>query len=127
MFTSFSRMSRSFRMRDLALLAIASLMMALPAYPQQTGTSQAASGQSDNAALQQKIRDLEDRLIALEGQVRLLKSQAAPAPSPTTPPATTTETAAQAAPAAPIPAPPLPHAQAISLGGAGGSAAKALN
>jgi len=69
-------------MRDLGLLAIASLMMAMPAYPQQSGTSQAASGQSDNAALQQKIRDLEDRLIALEGQVRLLKSQAA---SPTTP------------------------------------------
>src|SRR5256714_8084092 len=124
MFTSFSRMSRSFRMRDLGLLAIASLMMALPAYPQQSGTSQAASGQSDNAALRQKIRDLEDRLIALEGQVRLLKSQAA---SPTTPSAATTETAAQAVPAAPTTAAPLSQAQAISLGGAGGSAAKALN
>src|SRR6266849_3440220 len=127
MFTSFSRMSRSFRMRDLALLAIASLMMALPAYPQQSSASQAASGQSDNAALQQKIRDLEDRLIALEGQVRLLKSQAAPAPSPATAPATPTEAAAQAAPVSPTPAAPLSQAQAISLGGAGGSAAKALN
>src|SRR5881296_1421072 len=127
MFTSFSRMSRSFRMRDLALLAIASLMMALPAYPQQSSASQAASGQSDNAALQQKIRDLEDRLIALEGQVRLLKSQAAPAPSPATAPATPTEAAAQAAPVPPTPAAPLSQAQAISLGGAGGSAAKALN
>src|SRR5207253_10287364 len=127
MFTSFSRMSRSFRMRDLGLLAIASLMMAMPAYPQQSGTSQAASGQSDNAALQQKIRDLEDRLIALEGQVRLLKSQAAPAPSPATAPATPTEAAAQAAPVSPTPAAPLSQAQAISLGGAGGSAAKALN
>src|SRR5205085_92112 len=124
MFTSFSRMSRGFRMRDLGLLAIASLMMAMPAYPQQSGTSQAASGQSDNAALRQKIRDLEDRLIALEGQVRLLKSQAA---SPTTPSAATTETAAQAVPAAPTTAAPLSQAQAISLGGAGGSAAKALN
>src|SRR6266571_1194101 len=124
MFTSFSRMSRSFRMRDLGLLAIASLMMALPAYPQQSSASQAASGQSDNAVLQQKIRDLEDRLIALEGQVRLLKSQAA---SPTTPSAATTETAAQAIPAAPTTAAPLSQAQAISLGGAGGSAAKALN
>src|SRR3989442_2313457 len=127
MFTSFSRMSRSFRMRDFGLLAIASLMMAMPAYPQQSGTSQAASGQSDNAALQQKIRDLEDRLIALEGQVRLLKSQAAPAPSPATAPATPTEAAAQAAPVSPTPAAPLSQAQAISLGGAGGSAAKALN
>src|SRR5438874_1111548 len=127
MFTSFSRMSRSFRMRDLGLLAIASLMMAMPAYPQQTGTSQAASGQSDNAALQQKIRDLEDRLIALEGQVRLLKSQAAPAPSPAGAPGATAETTAQAAPVPPAAAAPLSQAQAISLGGAGGSAAKALN
>jgi len=116
MFTSITRMSTSFR---IGLLAVISLIAAIPAYPQQTGTSQAASGQSDNAALQQKIRDLEDRLIALEGQVRLLKSQAA---SPTTPSA-----AAQAVPAAPTTAAPLSQAQAISLGGAGGSAAKALN
>ena len=124
MFTSFTRMSRGFQMRDLGLLALASLVMAMPAYPQQSGTSQAASGQSDNAALQQKVRDLEDRLIALEGQVRLLKSQA---PSPPTPPATATETAVQSAPAAPTTAAPVTQAQAISLGGAGGSAAKALN
>src|SRR5437899_12188914 len=121
MFTSITRMSTSFR---IGLLAVISLIAAIPAYPQQTGTSQAASGQSDNAALQQKIRDLEDRLIALEGQVRLLKSQAA---SPTTPSAATTETAAQAVPAAPTTAAPLSQAQAISLGGAGGAAAKALN
>src|SRR5438128_9171116 len=127
MFTSFSRMSRSFRMRDLALLAIASLMMALPAYPQQSSASQAASGQADHAALQQKIRGLEDRLIALEGQVRLLKSQAAPAPSPAGAPGATAETTAQAAPVPPAAAAPPSQAQAISLGGAGGSAAKALN
>ncbi|HEV2713690.1 MAG TPA: hypothetical protein VGU64_00405, partial [Terriglobales bacterium] len=139
MFIPFTRMSRSSQMRDLGLLVVVSLIVAMPAYPQQSGTSQAGSGQPDNAALLQKIRDLEDRLIALEGQVRLLKSQAAPAPSPATPPATTTETAAQAAvapaeqpqaqaaPAAPTGAAPLSQAQAISLGGAGGSAAKALN
>ena len=122
-------------MRDLGLLVAVSLILAMPAYPQQSGTLKAASGQPDNAALLQKIRDLEDRLIALEGQVRLLKSQAAPAPSPATPPATTTETGAQAAvapaeqpqvQAAPAAAAPLSQAQAISLGGAGGSAAKAL-
>ena len=33
----------------------------------------------DNAALQQKIRDLEDRLIALEGQMRTLKAAGGPA------------------------------------------------
>src|SRR5437762_3769312 len=136
MFTSCARMSRSSQMRDLGLLVAVSLILAMPAYPQQSGTLKAASGQPDNAALLQKIRDLEDRLIALEGQVRLLKSQAAPAPSPATPPATTTETGAQAAvapaeqpqvQAAPATAAPLSQAQAISLGGAGGSAAKALN
>src|SRR5947208_7979972 len=124
MFTSITRMSTSFR---IGLLAVISLIAAIPAYPQQTGTSQAASGQSDNAALQQKIRDLEDRLIALEGQVRLLKSQAAPAPSPAGAPGATAETTAQAAPVPPAAAAPLSQAQAISLGGAGGSAAKALN
>src|SRR6266702_8387106 len=112
MFTSITRMSTSFR---IGLLAVISLIAAIPAYPQQTGTSQAASRQSDNAALQQKIRDLEDRLIALEGQVRLLKSQAAPAPSPAGAPGAT---AAQAVPAAPTTAAPLSQAQAISLGGA---------
>src|SRR5437764_7151854 len=127
MFTSCARMSRSSQMRDLGLLVAVSLILAMPAYPQQSGTLKAASGQPDNAALLQKIRDLEDRLIALEGQVRLLKSQAAPAPSPATAPATPTEAAAQAAPVSPTPAAPLSQAQAISLGGAGGSAAKALN
>ena len=38
------------------------------------GTSPA--GGQDTAALEQKVRDLEDRLIALEGQVRVLKAQA---------------------------------------------------
>jgi hypothetical protein len=123
-------------MRNWGLLALVSLIVALPAYPQQSGTSQAASGPPDNADLQQKIRDLEDRLIALEGQVRLLKSQAASAPAPATAPSATAETPAQgaapagqpqAAPVSPIAAAPLSQAQAISLGGAGGSAAKALN
>jgi len=127
MFTSFTLMSRSFQTHGFRTLAISSLMIAMPAYPQQSGASQAGSGQPDNAALLQKIRDLEDRVISLEGQVRLLKSQAAPAPSPATAAATATEAAAQAASVSPTPAAPLSQAQAISLGGAGGSAAKALN
>ena len=87
---------------------------------QQEGTP--SSGEN-TAALEQKIRDLEDRLIALEGQVRTLKNaQAAPAASPVAPSAGET--------ANPVPAPQenLVAAQApLSLGGAGGSAAKALN
>jgi hypothetical protein len=126
-------------MRHLGYLVAITLMVAIPAFPQSSGTSQLDTGQSDDAALLQKIRDLEDRVIALEGQVRVLKSQQAmPAPTPATQPAGTTEAAAQAAasagqpqaqsgPTAPATAAPVTQAQAISLGGAGGSAAKALN
>ena len=83
------------------------------------GTSPA--GGQDTAALEQKVRDLEDRLIALEGQVRVLKAQAGQTPAAT--PATTSPGAASATPAESIAAAPTP----VSLGGAGGSAAKALN
>jgi hypothetical protein len=98
-----------------------------------------APGQGDNAALMQKIRELEDRVIALEGQVRLLKSQAAPPPSavPAAQPAATSEAGAQAAATQqqPVPATPSPTSAVAtptggpqpSLGGAGASAAKALN
>jgi hypothetical protein len=78
--------------------------------------------------LEQKIRDLEDRLVMLEGQVRQLKGQGATAPS---------QNAAPVAPAA-APVPQVPgtsqgsagYAAAgdnVRLGGAGGAAAKALN
>ena len=101
----------------------------------QQGTS--TSGGQDTAALEQKIRDLEDRLVALEGQVRVLKAQAAPpaaapagmqTPTPSEPataaPTTQAQIAAQAqAPAESVAATPTQ----VNLGGAGGSAAKALN
>ncbi len=80
-----------------------------------------SSGGQDTAALEQKVRDLEDRLVALEGQMRVLKAQAGQAPAAT--PATTPSEAASAAPAESIAAAPTP----VILGGAGGSAAKALN
>ncbi len=94
----------------------------------QQGSSTPAG--QDTAALEQKIRDLEDRLVALEGQVRLLKAQAAQAPASAPAsestagpvPATQAQVAAQA-PAESITAAPTQ----VSLGGAGGSAAKALN
>jgi hypothetical protein len=83
-------------------------------------TETAGSSGRDTAALEQKIRDLEDRLVALEGQVRVLKSAQAAASSGTPPPA------AEGAAAAPVPAETLASAP-VTLGGAGGSAAKALN
>jgi hypothetical protein len=94
---------------------------------------QAAPGNgTDTAALEQKVRDLEDRLVMLEGQVRQLKAQGPAAPSPNI-----------AAPVTPASAEPsqvatTPQGAAgytattgdtnnVRLGGAGGAASKALN
>ena len=57
-------------------IAICALLVTSPLLAQQPTISQRGN---NNAALEQKIRDLEDRIIALEGQVRILKSQS-PAP-----------------------------------------------
>jgi len=72
------------------------------------------------------MRELEDRVIALEGQIRALRAaQGQPAPTPA--PASG-EATAQTAPAPAEPQAALARAeQGPSLGGAGGSAAKALN
>lgn len=88
-----------------------------------TGVSQQNSSPTaeENAALQQKVRDLEERLIALEGQMRMLKAQTAPAP----PAASMSSDVAASAP--PSPAAENVAPAPVSLGGAGGSAAKALN
>jgi hypothetical protein len=105
-------------MKSFTLICAAMLFGVAFACAQQQGT---AAGSGDTAALEQKVRNLEDRLIALEGQMRVLKAQAGQAPS-TAPADTSTEAANQTpAPAESVTAPP------VSLGGAGGSAAKALN
>src|SRR3954470_11822033 len=54
-------------------------MLCAPLYGQQANAPDLAS---QNAALQQKVRDLEDRLIALEGKVRTLQSAQAPPAQP---------------------------------------------
>src|SRR5437763_9385172 len=99
-----------------------------------TAVAQQAPSSSDVAALMQKVRDLEDRVVSLEGQLRQLKTQ----PQPTTPPATA------AAPSTPSTAPATQPqvtteqgaagstasaggTENVRLGGAGGAAAKALN
>ncbi|MFY9560850.1 MAG: TonB-dependent receptor [Terriglobales bacterium] len=102
-------------MKPLIGFCVLALLVPGFAYAQQSAP---ASGE-DTAALEQKIRDLEDRLIALEGQVRTLKAQAGQAPGATQAPSAAE--AANAAPAESVAATP------VSLGGAGGSAAKALN
>jgi len=102
------------------------LLLACAASAQQP----APGNSTDTSALEQKIRDLEDRLVMLEGQVRQLKAQGPAAPSPNV-----------ATPAAPASAEPsqvatTPQGAAgytaatgdnVRLGGAGGAASKALN
>jgi hypothetical protein len=92
-------------------------------------SAQQAQASPDISALEQKVRDLEDRVVSLEGQLRQLKAQAAPAapqPSPAAAPgavpATQGQSATQQAGAAAAAQGPEPR-----LGGAGVSAAKALN
>ena len=107
-------------------------------YAQQTPPP-AAAGNEDTAALLQKIRDLEDRVIMLEGKVRTLQSappSAAPASAPeaAAQPAAPQPGAVATAETAPAPAPPATQAASlesqgsnVTYGGAGGSAGKALN
>src|SRR6476620_7622697 len=60
----------------------------------------AAPAGADNSALEQHIRDLEDRIIALEGQVRMLKAQGS---APAATPSPSAEAVAASAPANPSP------------------------
>jgi hypothetical protein len=85
--------------------------------------------------MQQQIKDLQERLISLEGEVRMLKSaQAAPAPAAAATPAPAPAPATEISPgteaasqAAAIPAENV-QGQSVQVGGATGSAAaKALN
>ncbi len=100
------------------LIAFCVLALFVPTMALAQQGSGASSGE-DTAALEQKIRDLEDRLITLEGQMRTLRAQGSQAPA-----AAAAPVSAEAAPAAP--AESIASAP-VSLGGAGGSAAKALN
>ncbi|HTS35098.1 MAG TPA: hypothetical protein VMH04_05460 [Candidatus Solibacter sp.] len=119
------------------VLVLTLLSASVWAQPSPQNSAVPTSDQPDNAALMQKIRDLEDRVIALEGQLRTMKSQSAPpptaAPAPEAPvagqpgqqPPAASQTQQQVAEMPPAPA--YTSSQPVSLGGAGGSAAKALN
>jgi hypothetical protein len=109
-------------------------LLPLTVFGQQPGAS--APGNTPDSDLAQHIRELEDRVIALEGQVRMLKA-AAEQPAPAQPgaaqPAESTAQAAAVPQPAVTPAVPATQAEALAatqgpnLGGAGASAAKALN
>jgi len=125
-------------------LAIFAICGAVSLQGQQAAPASAPAGGEDNAALLQRMKDMEDRIIMLEGKVRMLQSAAssptpAPASAPTAPASESTVQAA-AAPQAEAPAPVAAQTQAqtqasitasenpnVTYGGAGGSAAKALN
>ena len=102
-------------------------LLPLTVFGQQTTTPPAAS--TSDSDVMQHVRELEDRVIALEGQVRMLKAAAQPAAQPgeaVAGAAAVPQTpGATAAPATQAEA--LATTQGPNLGGAGGSAAKALN
>jgi hypothetical protein len=111
-------------MKTPVVWAATTILCAVPLLAQQSGPSQSSA--SDVSALQQQIRDLQDRLISLEGQMRMLQGAQ---------PATAAPAAGAPQPSVPaVPTPQIPAAgvtatgdQTPTLGGAGGSAAKALN
>jgi hypothetical protein len=122
-------------MKYLSVAVLVIGLLALQGFGQQAATASAASAQ--DSAMEQRMRELEERVIALEGQLRMLKAAAQPPASPAGTGATAQPqaTAGQTAEAPPTPqAPPQTQAGALAatgqepnLGGAGGSAAKALN
>src|SRR5256886_11666648 len=108
------------------------LLVSLPGYAVQVDTPQAASANPDNAVLMQKIRDLEDRVIALEGEIRQMKAQEAPVAPPAAAPDNAESNTHAAGPTLQSQVPTLGAVTSgtgtqVVLGGAGGSAAKALN
>src|SRR5436190_10674808 len=91
--------AKEFRiMKIFTIVAITALICA-PLCAQQPS---APDANAQNAALEQKIRDLEDRVIALEGKLRTVESQQAAAPAPAQAPAAAAQ-APQSAGAQPNP------------------------
>src|SRR5215475_10884157 len=117
-------------MRNLILRSAIIYSTLCVAYAQQSTPAQAQASGSDVSALQQQVRDLEDRVVMLEGQIRQMKSQAAP-PATVAPATTQTQPASEAAAVQATPAESAgvisSGAEQVRLGGAGASAAKALN
>jgi hypothetical protein len=116
-------------MRHFQLLFGSMVLLVGVATAQQTAPTPASGGSSDTSALEQKIRDLEDRLVMLEGQVRQLRAQGVPGPSQNAAAALTPASAptSQDQVTASQGAAGYTAGDNVRLGGAGGAAAKALN
>ena len=115
---------KEFGMKSLRIAAMAALTCA-PLWAQQANAPDANS--QNTAALEQHVRDLEDRIIALEGKIRTMESaQAAATPAQ---PAVQTATPSGTAPSQEAPAglaAQAPIAE-VPLGGGSAAASKALN
>jgi len=109
---------------DKKILLTAALVFAgIPVFAQQSDNATPPSA-ADVAAMEQHMKEMEERIIQLEGKVRMLQSaQAAPA----TPAAAATPTPAPSEAAAPAEQVTASQVPPPSYGGASGSAAKALN
>ncbi len=99
-------------MTKLIYFALALAFCSVPVWAQQANS---AGGNAQNAELEQKIRDLEDRVIALEGKIRTMEAAQSAQPTSATPqPGAPSATASQQAAAAQQPAPQAPAPVATS-------------
>ena len=78
-------------MKQTIIAAVAMVLYGVPLWGQQTSAPDASA---QNAAMEQHIRDLEDRMTALEGKIRMLESAQSAAAQPAQPTAAA-EAAAQ--------------------------------
>jgi hypothetical protein len=84
-------------MKKTIVAGTAVILFSIPSWGQQTNTPDAGA---QNAAMEQRIRELEDRVIALEGKLRTMQSAqtAQPQPAPEAQAASVAGAAGQAAP-----------------------------
>jgi hypothetical protein len=116
-------------MKNLITWAGVAMLFTIPLVAQPSNTP-SPQNPPDSSAMEQRIKDLEERIIALEGQVRMLK--ATPAAAPAQPAAVSGPTVAQAQVAVPPPAPTPAEAPPVAPGalpvyGGASASAKALN
>src|SRR5260370_39293092 len=122
-------------MKTKIIAAIGVALCCVPAWSQQ-GTNAPDANAQNSAALEQRIREHEDRVIALEVKLRTMESAQTAQPQPAQP-AATVETGTQAPAQTTVPAPaPSPNEAQTGLATSGGqlpvyggssAAAKALN
>src|SRR6266852_4970905 len=112
--------------KDTIIAAIGVALLCVPSWAQQAPDANA----QNSAAMEQRIRELEDRVIALEGKIRTMESAPASHPQPAAQP----QTAEAGAPPAQVPAAtPSPNetvatsAGQLPVYGGSSAASKALN